>query len=61
MSTKEAAIKLFAKEKGATVAMLDTFDFQSEEFYIKNGYLPIGEVKNFPNGHRRICFSKRLT
>ncbi|GAA4198472.1 GNAT family N-acetyltransferase [Pedobacter jeongneungensis] len=49
-----------AKEKGATVAMLDTFDFQAEEFYLKNGYKPIGEIKDFPNGHRRIYFSKRL-
>jgi GNAT superfamily N-acetyltransferase len=49
-----------AKEKGATVAMLDTFDFQAEEFYIKNGYLPIGEIKDFPIGHKRIYFSKKL-
>jgi len=28
--------------------MLDTFDFQAEEFYIKNGYEAIGEIKNFP-------------
>jgi len=54
-------LEKIAKEKGVTVAMLDTFDFQAEEFYIKNGYLSIGEVKNFPSGHRRIYFSKRLT
>jgi GNAT superfamily N-acetyltransferase len=49
-----------AKAKGATIAMLDTFDFQAEEFYFKNGYIPIGEIKNFPNGHRRTYFSKKL-
>jgi GNAT superfamily N-acetyltransferase len=49
-----------AKSKGATVAMLDTFDFQAEEFYLKNGYVPIGEIQNFPKEHRRIYFSKRL-
>ncbi|WP_316844430.1 GNAT family N-acetyltransferase [Pedobacter psychrodurus] len=49
-----------AKAKGATVAMLDTFDFQAEEFYLKNGYVPIGEIQNFPKGHKRIYFSKRL-
>ena len=49
-----------AKAKGATVAMLDTFDFQSVEFYLKNGYMPIGEIPNFPEGHKRIYFSKRL-
>ena len=50
-----------AKDKGATVSMLDTFDFQAETFYLKNGYESIGEIKNFPDGHRRIYFSKRLT
>lgn len=49
-----------AREKGATVAMLDTFDFQAERFYLKNGYEVIGEVQNFPPGHRRIYLSKRL-
>ena len=49
-----------AREKGATVAMLDTFDFQAEGFYLKNGYEIIGEVQNFPPGHRRIYLSKKL-
>jgi len=49
-----------AKAKGATVAMLDTFDFQAEEFYLRNGYISIGEIQNFPKGHKRIYFSKRL-
>ncbi|RRQ50290.1 N-acetyltransferase [Maribacter algicola] len=50
-----------AIEKGAEISMLDTFDFQAEEFYLKNGYKPIGEIKGFPKGHRRIYFSKHLT
>jgi len=50
-----------AREKGATVAMLDTFDFQAEGFYLKNGYEVIGEVADFPPGHRRIYLSKRLS
>jgi len=49
-----------AKEKGATIALLDTFDFQAEDFYLKNGYEPFGELKNFPKGKRRIYFSKQL-
>ncbi|OBX21791.1 MULTISPECIES: GNAT family N-acetyltransferase [Bizionia] len=49
-----------AIEKGAKISMLDTFDFQAEAFYLKNGYKPIGEIKNFPEGHRRIYFSKKL-
>ena len=50
-----------AIEKRAEISMVDTFDFQAEEFYLKNGYKPIGEMKGFPKGHRRIYFSKKLT
>ncbi|SNR60913.1 Acetyltransferase (GNAT) domain-containing protein [Flavobacterium sp. ov086] len=50
-----------ATEKGAKISMLDTFDFQAEKFYLKNGYEPIGEIKDFPKGHKRIYFSKKLT
>lgn len=53
-------IETIAKEKGATLSMLDTFDFQAEEFYIKNGYQTIGEIRDFPSGHKRVYFSKRL-
>lgn len=53
-------VEIIAKDKGATVSVLDTFDFQAEEFYLKNGYEPIGEIKNFPEGHKRIFLSKRL-
>jgi len=49
-----------AKAIGATIAMLDTFDFQAEKFYLKNGYEVIGEIQDFPPGHRRIYLSKRL-
>ncbi len=53
-------VESIAKEKGVTVSMVDTFDFQAEEFYLKNGYKSIGEIKDFPEGHRRIYFSKIL-
>lgn len=43
-----------AIENGATISMLDTFDFQAKGFYLKNGYAIIGEIQNFPKGHRRI-------
>jgi GNAT superfamily N-acetyltransferase len=54
-------VEKIAIEKGAIVSMLDTFDFQAEGFYLKNGYKPIGEINNFPSGHKRIYFSKELT
>lgn len=53
-------VENLAIENGATVSMLDTFDFQAEEFYIKNGYEVVGEIKNFPPGHKRIYLSKNL-
>ena len=53
-------VELLAKEKGATMSMVDTFDFQAEDFYPKKGYTSVGEIKNFPEGHRRIYFSKVL-
>lgn len=49
-----------ARQKGATIAMLDTFSFQAEAFYLKHGYKAVGEIKDFPQGHRRIYFSKLL-
>ncbi|SDY31192.1 Ribosomal protein S18 acetylase RimI [Flavobacterium aquidurense] len=49
-----------AREKGVKISMLDTFDFQAEKFYLKNGYETIGEIKDFPKGHRRIYLSKKL-
>ena len=49
-----------AKQKGAYIAMVDTFDFQAEHFYLHNDYKIIGELKDFPKGHRRIYFSKLL-
>lgn len=45
---------------GGQISMLDTFDFQAEKFYLNNGYVPIGEIKDFPKGFRRIYFSKKL-
>jgi GNAT superfamily N-acetyltransferase len=53
-------IENVAIEKGATISMLDTFDFQAEGFYIKNGYSVFGEIHDFPKGHRRIYLSKRF-
>lgn len=49
-----------AMTKGAMISMLDTFDFQAERFYLKNGYSVVGEIKDFPPNHRRIYFSKKL-
>jgi len=53
-------IETAASEKGATIAMLDTFDFQAKNFYLKNGYTVNGTINNFPKGHQRYYMSKQL-
>jgi len=53
-------IEKIALNSGATISMLDTFDFQAEGFYLKNGYEVIGEITDFPKGHKRIYFAKRF-
>ncbi len=47
--------------KGATISILDTFDFQAETFYLKNGYTIFGKLDNFPTGHHRVYLSKKLS
>jgi GNAT superfamily N-acetyltransferase len=49
-----------AKEKGADISILDTFDFQAEDFYKKHDYITFGVINNFPKDHRRSYFYKRL-
>ncbi len=49
-----------ALSKGAKLSILDTFDFQAEQFYVKNGYQEFGRLDNFPKGHQRIYLSKKL-
>ena len=49
-----------AREKGAVVSMLDTFDFQAPDFYLSNGYSLIGQINDFPPGNCRMYFSKKL-
>ncbi len=47
--------------QGAILSSLDTFDFQAEQFYLKNGYQEFGRLANFPEGHQRIYLSKKLS
>ncbi|BCG24577.1 N-acetyltransferase [Pseudomonas tohonis] len=49
-----------AREKGCVGIWLDTFDFQAPEFYKRHGYTAFGQVEDFPPGHRRFFFQKRL-
>jgi len=49
-----------AIKKSCHFSTVDTWDFQAEEFYLKNGYVRIGEVKNYWKGHSRIFLRKNL-
>lgn len=49
-----------AREKGCVGIWLDTFDFQAPEFYQKLGFSEVGQIADYPPGHRRFFLQKRL-
>lgn len=49
-----------AIKNGCIFSTTDTFDFQAEEFYLKNGYERMGEIKKYWYDHSRIFFRKNL-
>ncbi len=49
-----------ARERGAKNVFLDTFSFQTPEFYQKYGYQVYGELPDFPSGHQRFFLTKQL-
>ncbi|MHB2248606.1 GNAT family N-acetyltransferase [Pseudomonas fitomaticsae] len=53
-------VEAFAREKDCVGIWLDTFDFQAPGFYKKLGYTECGEIVDYPLGHKRHFFQKRL-
>ncbi len=49
-----------AIENGCIFSLVDSWDFQAEEFYLKNGYERIGEIKNYWHGHSKIFLIKNI-
>jgi len=49
-----------AREKECVGIWLDTFSFQAPAFYQKMGYSELGQIVDYPPGHRRHFFQKRL-
>ena len=49
-----------AKAIGATLAHLDTFDFQAKDFYLKHGYEIFGVLTDCPPNHKRYYLKKNL-
>lgn len=49
-----------AKDKGAYLIHLDTFDFQAKEFYEKLGYEVFGILEDCPQNHTWYYLKKKL-
>jgi ribosomal protein S18 acetylase RimI-like enzyme len=49
-----------ARRRGLAGMWLDTWTFQAPGFYRKLGFAEIGRIPNYPPGHDRIFFMKRL-
>ena len=49
-----------AVKNGCKYSTLDTWSFQAEAFYVKNGYERIGEIKNYWHEHSRIFLRKKI-
>lgn len=47
------------KRLGATMVILDTFSFQAEDFYLKNGYEIFGKIDNYPKEGQSFIFLKK--
>lgn len=50
-----------ARERGCVGVWLDTFDFQAPDFYRKHGYESFGQLDDYPPGHQRLFFQKRIS
>ncbi|MEW5713612.1 GNAT family N-acetyltransferase [Pseudomonas sp. SB113] len=55
LAAEEAALR-----KGCTGIWLDTFSFQAPGFYRKLGFSEFGHMADYPPGHQRYFFQKRL-
>ncbi len=49
-----------ARQRGIKNVYLDTFSFQSPDFYKQHGYQVFGELPDFPTGYQRYFFTKQL-
>ena len=49
-----------AIQRNCTHFWLDTFSFQAARFYEKLGYIRFGQLDDYPVGHQRFFYSKKL-
>ena len=55
-----AAVEEEARLRDCRQIMLETHDFQAPGFYRKLGFEAVGQVADYPQGHRYITLVKRL-
>lgn len=55
-----ARVEENAKECGAHLVHLDTFDVQAKDFHLKNGYEVFGVLDDCPKGHKSYYVKKVL-
>lgn len=49
-----------ARQRGCIGIRLDTISFQAPGFYRRLGYAECGRIEDYPPGHTRLWFMKRL-
>ncbi len=54
------AAEAHGRKTGCVSVWLDTFSFQAPGFYLKQGYTEYASLNDFPPGHSRHFFLKRL-
>ena len=54
------AVEAEAMARGCDHLWLDTFSFQAPGFYEKMGYTRIGQLPDYPHGHQRFFYTRKL-
>jgi len=49
-----------ARSRGCIGIRLDTTSFQAPDFYHRHGYSEFGRIEDYPPGHARLWFMKKL-
>lgn len=49
-----------ARSRGCVGIRLDTTSFQAPDFYKRHGYVEFGRIDDYPPGHARLWFMKKL-